>query len=132
MKKVEVFYLDESPYQPGKWMVRMHHDKFFCTSTEGSYHVLEARLLGLSYAWYLRMCRDELSAEIIGKGSLYPVAYFKDKLLGQKLCKLLNAAATQVCWEREHPDEWKMAGPVIRQERRHKYLEEKLHGTAHN
>lgn len=132
MKEVKVFYLDETPYQPGKMMIRMHHDKFFCTSTTGSYNILPARLLGLSYAWYLRMCRDELGADIIGKGSLYPVPYFTNKILADQLVKLLNKCATQVLWEREHPDEWAMAGPVIRDERRRAKLEEKHRESLHH
>jgi hypothetical protein len=60
--------------------------------------------MGLTYANYLRMCRDKYGAEIIGKGDRYPVAYFK---LSQGLVDLveeLNARANLVLWEREHPD----------------------------
>jgi hypothetical protein len=50
------------------------------------------------------MCRDCFDAEIIGKDSMYPVAYFKfsEKLID--LIESLNARANLVLWEREHPD----------------------------
>lgn len=104
MKKVKVFSREESVSYPGKYIIRVDLDKFHLDYTEGSYNVICARLMGLTYAQYLRMCRDCFGAEIIGKGSAYPVAYFK---LSEKLKDLidgLNARANFVLWEREHPD----------------------------
>jgi hypothetical protein len=60
--------------------------------------------MGLTYAQYLRMCRDCFGAEIIGKGSNYPVAYFKFSKGLNDLIEQLNARANLVLWEREHPD----------------------------
>lgn len=90
MSKVYITY-EETPYHPGKYMVRLVHNNLPLTSTNGSYNVLLARLMNLSYADYLRMCRDLYGAEIIGKNKLYPVAYFSgetEKL--KELVKLLN------------------------------------------
>lgn len=104
MKKIKVFSREESVSYPGKYIIRVDLDKFHLDYTEGSYNVICARLMGLTYAQYLRMCRDCFGAEIIGKGSVYPVAYFK---LSEKLKDLiegLNARANLVLWEREHPD----------------------------
>ena len=104
MKKVKVFYRDEAATQPGKYMIRADLDALYLKSTNGSFNVIGARLMGLTYAQYLRMCRDVYGAEIIGKGSLYPYPIFK---LSQGLIDLveeLNARATLVLWEREHPD----------------------------
>lgn len=104
MKKVKCFMREESASYPGKYIIRPIHDNFHLDSTDGSFNVICARLMGLTYAQYLRMCRDCFSAEIIGKGSMYPVAYFK---LSQELMDLieqLNARANLVLWEREHPD----------------------------
>ena len=104
MKKVKCFMREESASYPGKYIIRPIHDNFHLDSTDGSYNVICARLMGLTYAQYLRMCRDCFGAEIIGKGSMYPVAYFK---LSQELMDLieqLNARANLVLWEREHPD----------------------------
>ena len=104
MKKVKVFYRDESASYPGKYMIRADLEKFYLNYTEGSYNVIQARLMGLTYAQYLRMCRDCFGAEIIGKGSTYPVPYFKLSKELNDLIEQLNARANLVLWEREHPD----------------------------
>ena len=104
MNKVKVFYRDESASYPGKYIVRADLDKFHLEYTEGSYNVIGARLMGLTYAQYLRMCRDCFGAEIIGKGSNYPVVYFKLSKELNDLIEQLNARANLVLWEREHPD----------------------------
>jgi hypothetical protein len=104
MKKKKCFEYEASPYQTGKYVIRPIYDNFHLDSTNGSFNVICARLFGISYADYLRMCRDKYKAEIIGKGSLYPVAYFN---LSQELFALidqLNARANLVLWERENPD----------------------------
>ena len=66
MKKY--FYLEESPCNKGKYMICLSHNEFpFEDGTKGSYNVIVARFLGLSYAQYLRFARDILGAELIGK-----------------------------------------------------------------
>ena len=104
MKKIKVFSREESASYPGKYIIRVDLDKFHLDYTEGSYNVICARLMGLTYAQYLRMCRDCFGAEIIGKGSNYPVAYFKLSEQLKDLVDGLNARANFVLWEREHPD----------------------------
>lgn len=104
MKKIKVFSREESVSYPGKYIIRVDLDKFHLDYTEGSYNVICARLMGLTYAQYLRMCRDCFGAEIIGKGSAYPVAYFKLSERLKDLIDGLNARANLVLWEREHPD----------------------------
>ena len=104
MKKIKVFYRDESAMYPGKYMIRADLEKFYLGSAEGSYNIIQARLMGLTYAQYLRMCRDCFGAEIIGKDSKYPVAYFKPSKELDALIDNLNARANLVLWEREHPD----------------------------
>lgn len=59
-------------------------DKFY-----GSFNVFAARVMGLSYASYLRMCRDVYGAILTGKNEKYPIAYFK-KENAEKLIKILN------------------------------------------
>lgn len=100
----KVFYLDESAYNPGKYMIRVNVDLIPFTTTIGSLNLLAARLLNLSYAQYLRFCRDIVGAEIRGKNNLYPVAYFKRDALSDQLVKLLNARTEFVLWEDEHPN----------------------------
>ena len=104
MKTVKIFYRDESATQPGKYMIRADLDKFYLKYTEGSYNIIGARLMGLTYAQYLRMCRDIYGAEIIGKGSLYPYPVFKLSKGLEDLIEQLNTRASLVLWEREHPD----------------------------
>ena len=104
MKKVKCFEREESASYPGKYIIRPIHDNFHLDYTEGSFNLICARLMGLSYADYLRMCRDCFGAEIIGKGSMYPVAYFKFSKQLNDLIDGLNARANIVLWEREHPD----------------------------
>ena len=118
MKKVKIFYRDESASQPGKYMIRADLEKFHLNFTEGSYNVIGARLMGLTYAQYLRMCRDIYGAEIIGKGSLYPYPVFKLSKGLEDLIEQLNARANLVLWEREHPDFEERAAVVKEKEPR--------------
>ena len=104
MKKVKIFYREESPYHPGKYRIAINHDLFHCESTTGSFNILPARLYGLIYSDYLRMCRDIYGAEIIGKGSNYPYPIFKLSKGLEDLIEQLNSRANLVLWEREHPD----------------------------
>ena len=89
------FKIDESPYNPGKCMIRPNFDKLPLYSTNGSYNVLMARIMGITYANYLRLCRDEYGAEIIGKGSLYPVPYFTEISRVKELVKELDKRVIQ-------------------------------------
>ena len=126
MKTVKVFFRDESATQPGKYMIRADFEKFHLKSTEGSYNIIGARLMGLTYANYLRMCRDIYGAEIIGKDSNYPYPVFK---LSQELMDLieqLNARANLVLWEREHPDFEEHAAFV--KEKNPRFYEEAING----
>jgi hypothetical protein len=104
MKKVKVFYRDESATHSGKYMVRADLEKFHLNFTEGSYNIIGARLMGVTYAQYLRMCRDIYGAEIVGKGSNYPYPIFKLSKGLEDLIEQLNTRANLVLWEREHPD----------------------------
>ena len=104
MKKIKIFYKEESPYHLGKYHIVLNHKAFYCEKTEGSFNLIQARLCGLTYPQYLRMCRDCFGAEIIGKDSMYPVAYFKRSKELDALIDNLNARANLVLWEREHPD----------------------------
>lgn len=104
MTKVKIFYRDELASLPGKYIIRADQDKFHLDSTEGSFNIIGARLMGLTYANYLRLCRDVYGAEIVGKGNIYPYPVFKFSQGLQDLIDQLNARASLVLWEREHPD----------------------------
>lgn len=129
MTRVKCFERDESASYPGKYLIKPIHDNFHLDSTEGSFNVICARLMGLSYAQYLRMCRDCFGAEIIGKGSKYPVAYFKLSKGLNDLIEQLNARANLVLWEREHPD-FEEHAAYVKEKNPHFYAE--VTGNAHN
>lgn len=83
-------YIEESPYQPGKWLIYfkncfMPEDKII-----GCLHVFGARLFGLTYANYLRYLRDKCGAEIQGKNSRYPTPYFLSERECQKVADELD------------------------------------------
>lgn len=64
-------------YQENTYLIGFSHEKFFGGEASGSYHIIGARILGLTYANYLRYIRDNFNAELRGKeGYSYPV--FKD------------------------------------------------------
>jgi hypothetical protein len=123
MKKVKCFEREESAAYPGKYIIRPIHDNFHLDSTEGSFNVICARLFGLSYAQYLRMCRDCFGAEIIGKGSWYPVAYFSLSNELKILIDNLNARANLVLWEREHPN-YEEHVQYVKENSNHSFLED--------
>lgn len=104
MAKIKVFYPDDTPTMPGYYMIRLNHEKFLCGPTVGSYNLIMARVMGLSYPDFLRLCRDEFGATIIGKNCYYPVAYFEKRGLVDKLCEELNARANLILFEHENPD----------------------------
>lgn len=129
MNTVKVFFRDESATQPGKYMIRADFEKFYLKFTEGSYNIIGARLMGITYAQYLRMCRDVYGAEIIGKGSLYPYPVFKLSKGLNDLIDQLNARASLVLWEREHPD-FEEHAQFVKEKNPRFYAE--VTGNAHN
>lgn len=100
LEKLKCFEVLESVGSPGLYYVSPIHVNFNLISTKGSFNVICARLFNISYANYLRLCRDELDAIIVGKDSYYPVTYFKSKEAAQALVNLLNSRAYLVLWER--------------------------------
>ena len=99
MKKY--FILEESPTHPGKYAIRLNFNSFDNISTTGSFVLLPARLLHLSYANYLRFCRDQLGGEIVGKKNYYPVVYFSKTENVNTLVEILNARMEEVMRQRD-------------------------------
>lgn len=88
---MKFFELEKSPYNIGYYMIRPIYEKLKIKKIgKGNYNILMARILGLSYPKYLRMCRDLYGATLIGKGHAVPIPYFKNKEKAQKLINLLN------------------------------------------
>lgn len=90
------FKLEESPYNPGKYVIRLEHNNLPLGVVHGSCNVLAARVCGLNWAEYLRMCRDVYGAELIGKNEKFPVAYFSDITKGRPLVLILNKQVSTI------------------------------------
>lgn len=111
------FYLDKSEYYKERLLIRTNPEKMpFPHGTNGSFNILPARILNLSYSQYLRYCRDRLGADLIGKGYKYVVPYFTDTEEVRQLIKLLNARMKFIMNEQEFPYEYKREdnGVIIR------------------
>lgn len=101
------FFLDTSPLYKNKYVIRFNiNENLFPYGTMGSYNVFPARLLNLSYAEYLRYCRDKLGAELVGKGTRYVTPYFDDNDEVRLLIKLLNTRMSYIINERDFPYEY--------------------------
>lgn len=87
------FSYEESPIMKGYYVLRLDYEKFGCKGTSGSYQVMSARLLNVSYANYLRLCRDEFGAELYRRNCLYVTPYFGDLGKLKKLIGLLEMNA---------------------------------------
>ena len=112
----QFFLLDESPIYKGKYVIRFNVDlKYFPNGTRGSYNIFMARLLNLSYAEFLRYCRDKLGAELIGKGTRYPVPYFTLTEEVQLLVRLLNTRMAYIINEYDFPYTYIKKGEEIEQ-----------------
>jgi hypothetical protein len=90
------FKIEESPYNPGKYLIRLVHENLPLGVVYGSCNVLAARVCGLSWAEYLRMCRDIYGAELMGKNEKYPVAYFTDLVKAKQLVAALNKQVSTI------------------------------------
>ena len=104
---MKYFFLDESPIFKGKYVIHYNvDDECFPHGIRGSYNVLQARLMNLPYAEFLRYCRDELGAELIGKGHRYVTPYFDKNELSKLFVKVLNERMAYVMSERKSPYEY--------------------------
>ena len=84
---------------PGKnyYMLKVDHTKLPPVHNfHGSYNVLPAHLLGLSYADFLRMCRDRFGAVLYGKNQKYPIATFSKENCHKELLEILNERTEEI------------------------------------
>lgn len=96
------FFIKEKTLD-GRYLIKVNFNEYPLQISGGSFSVIEARVMGLTYANYLRMCRDIFGAEIEGKNSLYPTAYFKYGEGLHALIKHLNARMTSLLFYKEFP-----------------------------
>ena len=86
------FIVELSPIS-NKYIVLPNHTLLKLGYTEGSYAVLGARLFGLSYAQYLRMCRDVYHAALVGKNCKYISVLFSNEDDAKRLASELSSRA---------------------------------------
>lgn len=111
------FFLENSGTYQDKYIIRLNHDSFpFPNGTKGSYGVLVARLLNLSYTDYLRYARDKLGAELVGKNTKYVIPYFDKNELTMKFVDVLNKRMKYIMFEQEHPYDLVRDGDKLRKE----------------
>lgn len=101
------FSLEPAPHFSGKYLIVMNQEEMpFPHGTRGSYTVMPARVMGLSYPDYLRYVRDKLGAELIGKKSKYISVYFEYTDEVKMLVKLLNKRMAYIMAEQRDPAEY--------------------------
>lgn len=112
--KKEFFKLEPCPGEFHNYSLRMNFEELGEICTVGSYNILGARLMNMSWPDYLRFCRDALGAEIIGKNSLYPAIKFHKNPLTYEFVRMLNLQMNLVVWMRQHPD-WREHQELLKQ-----------------
>lgn len=92
MNKTDMFTFDKSCSHTSSYFIRPTESFYMIfRKTNGSFNLAPARVMGLSYADYLRFCRDAYGAIIAGKNELYPIAYFSDSKRCKDLVTFLNS-----------------------------------------
>lgn len=87
---INYFIVEDSMYYTGHKMIGYDDNKFEFGGTAGSRNVFMARLMNMSWAQFLRLCRDYYGATLVGKNKLYVVPYFANETDACRLCKELN------------------------------------------
>ena len=85
------FNVEQSPYSTkGEYCIKIKENgaKYF-VPMKGSFNVLFARLMGLSFPQYLKMISAKYNANIIGK-TIYPIIYFPTEQNAKKLANELD------------------------------------------
>lgn len=100
------FDYDESPISPNRFLIRPNFEELPLNATIGSYGVLPARVMNMSYVTYLRMCRDLFGAEITGKNTLYPKALFEDGKKVKELVAMLNNRTERILEKEKEKNTW--------------------------
>lgn len=100
------FYFESAPTVKDKYIIKVKKEELpFISKNKGSYNVFIARILNLSYADYLRYCRDRLGADLMGKNKRYVIPYFDRNETTEMFLKLLNDRMKYILNEYNHPYE---------------------------
>lgn len=84
------FMIEENPIGRGFFLVWDHNSNPRSIKS-GSFGVIPARVLGISFAQYLRLCRDQFGATIIGKNSFYPTPFYKTKADARRAAEYISS-----------------------------------------
>lgn len=87
---MEYIYVGQSPDTKYQLYNRFDLIPYYNLRSGGSYHVCFARLLEVSYPNYLRLCRDEFGASLMGKDFLYICPKWDEPSGAEPLAKMLN------------------------------------------
>lgn len=106
MIKEKLVFYDKSPLN-NKYYLCIDHESFpFPNGTRGSFLVMLARIAGMNYTDFLRVCRDVFGATLIGKGHKYVVPYFEFNEGLNAVVKWLNTRANYIIYRHNHPYEF--------------------------
>lgn len=94
---------EETPYYPEHTILRLNREVYDLIGggVTGSFNVLFARVLGLSYVDFLRFVRDNYGATLHGKKSTYISFSFDNKENARKFQFLMNDRWNEICHVRE-------------------------------
>lgn len=123
MEKIKCFEFVESVSTPNKFLILPIHENLNLHHTNGSYHVLCARVMNMSYATYLRLCRDVVGARIVGKNQKYPIPIFEKTKEAYQFLELLNARCNLILLELAQKDKFETIIEFLR-EKNPRFLEE--------
>ena len=78
-------------FDTGTYSVRLSDEIYeFFGRTDSSFNIVMARILGLSYASFLRFARDRYNGILDGGSRYYITVGFENKKDCDDLCKVLN------------------------------------------
>ncbi len=81
---------------PNKYIVGPNEDNLPSLYTKGSRNVFGARVMGINYADYCRICRDVFGATLVGKGTKYIIPYFHDLNAAKKFARYMSARMEKI------------------------------------
>lgn len=94
---MKYFRVIEAPYDNNHFIISGTDSYYnYFSYTDGSYNVFHARIMGLSYASYLRFARDRYNGILRGRGHKYPSVYFNKREDAEKLAKVLDTRLCQI------------------------------------
>lgn len=87
----EYYFVEKSPTKD-MYVIHLNFELFGdkLQTTQGSYGILAARLLGLDYPSYVRLAASNYGATVVGKNSLYPTFYYSNLAKAKSLAAELN------------------------------------------